>query len=258
MPFNSPKRKRPDNLTTSPVKALPLFTRFPPVPPEDDTEREESPRNQVAGKFQQLNISHYELDQQSEPDGRPTKRAHYSDDEIMESSQDSTNEPITSTPQQTDGPSETHPHPHPHLHPTLQPPTTEAFTFSHAMSTVFPHGQETPRPKSPSLKGGGDGEISDQYWHESEITGHDPDDPDDDGYGINGIGFKPTSAMAYARTQRRKQQIAEYRSREAREARARRSERRRVESGDMGPATPGAPGKRGVRFEGSDGGEVEG
>lgn len=64
-------------------------------------------------------------------------------------------------------------------------------------------------------------------WHGDEITGHNPDDPDDDGEGINGIGFKPTPAMAYARTEKRRQQMAEYKSREAREARAKRSERRR-------------------------------
>lgn len=64
-------------------------------------------------------------------------------------------------------------------------------------------------------------------WHDDEITGHDPSDPEDDGDGINGIGFRPTPAMAYARTEKRKQQMAEYRAREAREARAKRSERRR-------------------------------
>jgi hypothetical protein len=64
-------------------------------------------------------------------------------------------------------------------------------------------------------------------WHEDEITGHDPDDPDDDGEGINGIGFKPTPAEAYARAQKRRAQMAEYRNREAREARKIRSERRR-------------------------------
>ena len=65
-------------------------------------------------------------------------------------------------------------------------------------------------------------------WHDDEITGHNPDDPDDDGEGINGIGFKPTPAMAYARTEKRRQQMLEYKNREAREARARRSERRRA------------------------------
>ena len=65
-------------------------------------------------------------------------------------------------------------------------------------------------------------------WHDDEITGHNSEDPDDDGEGINGIGFKPTPAMAYARTEKRRQQILEYKTREAKEARAKRSERRRA------------------------------
>jgi hypothetical protein len=64
-------------------------------------------------------------------------------------------------------------------------------------------------------------------WHDDEITGHNPSDPEDDGEGINGIGFKPTPAEARARTERRRQQMADYRSREMKEARAKRSERRR-------------------------------
>jgi hypothetical protein len=72
-----------------------------------------------------------------------------------------------------------------------------------------------------------DAERAAMTWHEDEITGHAPTDPDDDGEGINGIGFRPTAAEAYQRAQRRKQQMADYRSREAREARAKRSERRR-------------------------------
>ncbi|OOF96661.1 hypothetical protein ASPCADRAFT_129734 [Aspergillus carbonarius ITEM 5010] len=63
-------------------------------------------------------------------------------------------------------------------------------------------------------------------WHDSEITGHNPTDPTDDGYGINGIGFKPTAAMAWARSQRRQKQVADWKNREAREARERRRERR--------------------------------
>ena len=72
-----------------------------------------------------------------------------------------------------------------------------------------------------------DNERASLTWHDDEITGHDPTDPDDDGEGINGIGFRPTPAEAYARTQKRRQQMAEYRNREAREARKMRSERRR-------------------------------
>lgn len=64
-------------------------------------------------------------------------------------------------------------------------------------------------------------------WHDDEITIYDPEDSEDDGTGINGIGFKPTPAVAYARTERRRQQLAEYRKREEREARAKRSQRRR-------------------------------
>lgn len=80
---------------------------------------------------------------------------------------------------------------------------------------------------------GGAGRVVDEEraaltWHDDEITGHNPDDPDDDGEGINGIGFKPTPAIAYARTEKRRQQMLEYKNREAREARAKRSERRRV------------------------------
>ncbi|PWY92540.1 hypothetical protein BO70DRAFT_357666 [Aspergillus heteromorphus CBS 117.55] len=63
-------------------------------------------------------------------------------------------------------------------------------------------------------------------WRDSEITGHNPNDPTDDGYGMNGIGFKPTAAMAWARSQRRQKQVAEWKNREAREARERRRERR--------------------------------
>lgn len=86
-------------------------------------------------------------------------------------------------------------------------------------------------------------------WHEDEITVYDPEDEDDDGVGINGIGFKPTPAIAYARTVKRRQQLAEYKKREEREARARRNLRRR---GDAERAIPSLESKdataRKVRF----------
>ena len=256
----------------SPIKPPSFFTRFPPLLSESHNEGESSPRTKVAGEFQELHISNYALDQlhdggdgEHDLDVRPNKRAHYGDEdddkEMMESSQDPRGNENERTArqqqhrqqQQTDGPTDAPQPLPPSSHNQLPIPPSQPFTFSRAMSTVFSpsQGQETPRPKSPSLKSGS-GEVSDQYWHESEITGHDPDDPDDDGYGINGIGFKPTSAMAAARTQRRRQQIAEYRSREAKEARQRRSERRRVGSGEIGVGVSempaGTPEKRGVRF----------
>jgi hypothetical protein len=84
--------------------------------------------------------------------------------------------------------------------------------------------QPRPRVRSPSPS------MSPLTWRDSEITGHlaDPStDPDDDGTGLNGIGFKPTPALAYARSQKRRQQLTEWKLRETREARAKRSERRR-------------------------------
>ncbi|POS81376.1 hypothetical protein DHEL01_v200210 [Diaporthe helianthi] len=93
-------------------------------------------------------------------------------------------------------------------------------------------------------------------WHEDEITIYDPDDEDDDGVGINGIGFKPTPAIAYARTMKRRQQLAEYKKREEREARARRSSRRRG-SPERAPKlqrkeSAGAESTRKVRFMDSE------
>lgn len=64
-------------------------------------------------------------------------------------------------------------------------------------------------------------------WHDNEITGFDPNDQDDDGRGLDGIGFKPTAARNDARALKKRQQLAEYRSRVSSEARAKRSEKRR-------------------------------
>lgn len=85
-------------------------------------------------------------------------------------------------------------------------------------------------------------------WHDSEITGHELSDPNDDGYGINGIGFKPTAAMAWARSQKRRRQVADWRSRETREAREKRRERReRIEPDKMRTVQQGAIQKK-VKF----------
>ena len=89
-------------------------------------------------------------------------------------------------------------------------------------------------------------------WQDHEITGHLMQDADDDGYGINGIGFRPTAALAYARSQRRKQQIEDWRARESKDARQMRSERRRkIDGGSSGP-----PSFTGVSS--NDGDNVEG
>ena len=68
-------------------------------------------------------------------------------------------------------------------------------------------------------------------WHEDEITVYDPEDKDDDRRGMDGIGFRPTPAIAYQREQMRRRQLADYRRREENEARARRNQRRREQIG---------------------------
>lgn len=111
-----------------------------------------------------------------------------------------------------------------HSHPSAHVKTTVHNRSSSASS------HPGPRNRSPSPP------LSTLTWKDSEITGHlaDPStDPDDDGTGINGIGFRPTPALAYARSQKRRQQISEWKARETREARAKRNERRRRGVGGM-------------------------
>ena len=69
-------------------------------------------------------------------------------------------------------------------------------------------------------------------WHATEITGHliDLDDPDDDGTGINGVGFRPTKQEEEMRRLKRKRQIEAWKKREEKEGRAFRW-RRRAEKG---------------------------
>jgi hypothetical protein len=86
-------------------------------------------------------------------------------------------------------------------------------------------------------------------WSDSEITGHDPTDPNDDGYGINGIGFKPTAAIAWARSQQRQKQVAEWKNREAREAREKRRERREGVSRVKSEYDPGGAVQKKVKFD---------
>jgi hypothetical protein len=91
-------------------------------------------------------------------------------------------------------------------------------------------------------------ESVDSTWQDSEITGHHIHAAlGDDGEGINGIGFRPTPAIAQARSQKRKHQLSGWRAREAKEARQRRYEKRQgcsvdADSGDESQ-------RRVVRFE---------
>src|SRR5204863_9718238 len=97
--------------------------------------------------------------------------------------------------------------------------TSTSATTSHSRSQPALGVRTKPRTrrKSPPLADNPDEDPL--TWHDSEITVFDPTDPNDDGYGINGVGFKPTATIAWDRLQKRKKQIAEWKSREAREAR---------------------------------------
>ena len=120
-------------------------------------------------------------------------------------------------------------------------PTVTSSNKSFANGTVISRTERTDSPLS-------DTDPSDLFFQDSEITGHlvDPStDPDDDGYGINGIGFKPTPTIAWHRTQKRRQQILEWKAREARDARMRRA-RARLGGGDV--IAVGGSERRSVRF----------
>lgn len=90
--------------------------------------------------------------------------------------------------------------------------------------------------------------LTNTTWQDSEITGHQIHAAlGDDGEGINGIGFRPTPAIAQARSQKRKHQISEWRAREAKEARQRRYEKRQGCAVDAGGGDESQ--RRVVRFE---------
>lgn len=108
------------------------------------------------------------------------------------------------------------------INPTVasasSPPSTEGLQVPGTTPFTFTSPIVSPRALSPMP------DQESQFWSLSEITGHDPDDPDDDGTGINGVGFKPTAAMAAVRSSKRKQQVESWRKREAEDARRRRAE----------------------------------
>jgi len=117
-----------------------------------------------------------------------------------------------------------------------EPKSTKPLPSNHHQATTF----------SPDLHG--------LTWQDSEITGHEIHRSlGDDGEGINGVGFRPTPAIAQARRQKRKHQLSEWRAREAREARQRRFEKRQQGGGIGCSMDVGGGGDEGqrrvVRFE---------
>lgn len=81
-------------------------------------------------------------------------------------------------------------------------------------------------------------------WQEDEITVYDPEDSDDDGEGMDGVGFQSPPGAARATARKKMRQLAEYRRMVEREAREGRR-RRRGRAGDAERVTR-------VRFLGRD------
>ncbi|KAL8655684.1 MAG: hypothetical protein Q9226_002943 [Calogaya cf. arnoldii] len=212
--YTSPKRKRDIEMDDPSIAPSPTRLRTSHLPTsatvsDDDVNGDCSPRATVAGRFQNLNLTGdcFDFTQpvQKHPSARTVADSQHSN---LDSSQESI---------QTSG---------------SQPATPQSRHMSAALPLVIP---ETPRLRpttvlspvpSPIPRSNSPPSLS-LWWTDTEITGHDPKDPTDDGEGINGVGFIPTPAMASARAERRKKQVAEWKSREAREARQRRSEARR-------------------------------
>lgn len=137
------------------------------------------------------------------------------------------------TPVQTQAPSDVKRRkrsPSPPLAPRPVSPTKSDSTPPNERSVAVPTAQpkasscspstEQPqtRPSSPPLPTPAN--PNPLTWHATEITGHMIDYAnDDDGTGINGVGFKPTKQQEEVRRERRKRQIEQWRKREDQDAR---------------------------------------
>ncbi|KAI4116758.1 MAG: hypothetical protein LQ345_002873 [Seirophora villosa] len=230
---HSPKRKRDTTNDPSDLALVPSSTRLrisnPPTRPaapldDDDSNGDRSPRSNVAGHFQNLNLTGYGFEFEKKAMEKPfvtpcavanSQGSHHPLTTHESSSQSSEPQPLSPTTTTTFTTRQPKEFP-------LEIPETPRLQPTTAMSSV---PSPLPRPKSPP--------PLNLWWADAEITGHDPTDPADDGYGINGVGFLPTPAIARARAEGRKRQVAEWKNREARDARQRRSEARRRREQEM-------------------------
>ncbi|KAL8823724.1 MAG: hypothetical protein Q9170_008326 [Blastenia crenularia] len=224
--FNSPKRKRdpsdPSDLVLAPSPTRLRTSDLPtdPVILHNDLNGDRSPRTTVAGHFQNLNLTSFAFDF-----GKAMEKSISSSRTIADS-EDSDYSSSQASVQATEWPS---PVRSSNVGPLSKPinlpleiPETPRLKPTTSLSPI-----PSPIPCSRSPP------PLNLWWADTEITGHDPKDPTDDGYGINGVGFLPTPAMASARAERRKRQVAEWKSREAKEARQRRSEARKRRDYEM-------------------------
>ncbi|KHN97175.1 uncharacterized protein MAM_04772 [Metarhizium album ARSEF 1941] len=242
-----PKRKRHEHISLSTVD----FS-FDPARAEPTDDGSSSPRSKVAHRFRGLGLGGgggVVIDEADDGDGPGCARKRQRLDEMMtDAGQQRLRQGAGSpTPQPSQALC-----PEPKAgagHVAAQIPTpADAAPGGPGQDTKSPHRRRAGTPplklhKSPKKPRQGDvnvagSPVADEddvvvdpvraalTWHEDEITIYDPNDKDDDGTGINGVGFKPTPAIAEARAIRRRHQMAEYRRREEKEARAKRSQLR--------------------------------
>ena len=243
--YLSPKRKRcndEDSLLTDAPSPSRLRTTNLPTRPllEHQLATEGSPRTKVAGHLQNLDLQEHSAIPPLDFSMPAESRLGHSETSLQSDGfnpnivlPDKTyNAPIT-PPSNPTGPVAIWPpsgiQEKASVSPLEIPETPRLRPVSSPTPPPTAKKQRSPPPLSPTL-----------WWHDEEITGHNPNDPTDDGYGINGIGFLPTPAIANARAERRKKQVAEWKNREAREARQKRGDRRRrrdLESGSSGSST---------------------
>lgn len=238
--YNSPKRKRvtyePEYFSPSASSPSPSVVSVSSAPEVKVREEEDlgshSPRAAVAGRFKNLAIRGGSQNSTNEPPSGSVAQepvATSAPTACEAGSLSDSNYSAGGSDAMSSGPLES-------AVKNQKLPEEEAATASAPstmkQSTSSPRKRRNPpaKPKmhnqraSPPLASSAD--ENPLTWQDSEITGHQPSDPSDDGYGINGVGFKPTAAMAWARSQRRQRQVADWKSREAREAREKRRERR--------------------------------
>ena len=248
--YVSPKRKRSlSSIDTSPfVTRIRTTDLFDQSTIENDLAIEGSPRTVVAGHLQNL-----DLEKQYQPIRLDFTKA-IGEDMVLRKSND--------TDEEEEDQSLVHSQNSNNI--SLSAETTLFDQRNTTLKTLPREIPETPRPQAVSptstcLPPSRNNNVSPTpssstlWWTDKEITGHNPTDPTDDGYGINGVGFVPTPAIANARAERRKRQVADWKNREAKDARQKRSDRRRrkeaeAESIAAAAAGLGADGGRKVRF----------
>ncbi|MCJ1454697.1 hypothetical protein MMC28_005050 [Mycoblastus sanguinarius] len=239
--YISPKRKRDaqdPSLAAAPSPSR-LRTIDLPTRPflESDLTGEGSPRTTVAGDLQNL-----DLDEQNQVPGLDFGKTSDPQISSINASLGSSGfHPQISLPSSTYGAPITPP-PSSNGPPTVMAGSALQIEPSHLALEIpetprlCPVSSPTPQPSATKPKSPPPPTPA-LWWTDTEITGHNPNDPTDDGYGINGVGFIPTPTIANARAERRKKQVAEWKNREARDARQRRSDRRRKR--DSGAANSG-------------------